>query len=575
YNSSYDVTCSNFGYDGGSISCNSRCLYSLSACYIKTGSSTGSRCGNNDREGNEQCDGTDLNSVSCTKLSYTSGTVKLNYTGGTLSCNKDCTFNVTKCTTGNVIDNTNKTKEECTINKLKDGTETGIDCGGGCPPCALNVSCSKDSDCTSGKCSFGKCVINTCNNSKFDNGTESDVDCGNICKSCGIGKNCARGSDCITGYCSDGICTEDKCTNSLRDDGEVDVDCGGECMLCDIGQSCVSDEDCSSGNCDDEICAEAKPSVNPIKLPLMLAGIIFILAGAGYIIYKAFIVKPPIAVSKYGYAEYAAGIAPGSNGNNMPTLTPEERKELIKKQQEAMLKKRESRNAERKDVLQKLNDSDKKDDSNKDVKTAVIKVGGSSDGEYVELSKLNKDNEDYVDLLKVKDSKDAETNKTFEKLKDISKGRVLSKEHIQNKEEKQSTSENIEKDKTTTKQEKEEKQSTSEKIDKDKTIKQDIKKTKDAKIIKKISKITGKPAKSIRPKIGGNKKISHTDMLNVLGQMDKGTIMSKAFTDVLSQLLKSGKMNKDNVSNILFEYMDKGLLTKSDVAKISSKLKII
>jgi hypothetical protein len=48
-------------------------------------------CGNNIREGSEQCDGKDLGGQTCTSLGYS---------GGTLSCNPDCTFNTSGCWTG-------------------------------------------------------------------------------------------------------------------------------------------------------------------------------------------------------------------------------------------------------------------------------------------------------------------------------------------------------------------------------------------------------------------------------------------------------------------------------------------
>lgn len=47
-------------------------------------------CGNNIKEINEECDGPDLGGQSC---------VSLGYSGGTLSCNSNCTFNTSQCTT--------------------------------------------------------------------------------------------------------------------------------------------------------------------------------------------------------------------------------------------------------------------------------------------------------------------------------------------------------------------------------------------------------------------------------------------------------------------------------------------
>lgn len=48
-------------------------------------------CGNGIQEGSEQCDGSDLGGATC---------VSLGYAGGTLSCQADCTFNTSACTSG-------------------------------------------------------------------------------------------------------------------------------------------------------------------------------------------------------------------------------------------------------------------------------------------------------------------------------------------------------------------------------------------------------------------------------------------------------------------------------------------
>jgi hypothetical protein len=48
-------------------------------------------CGNNVKETGEDCDGSDLDGQTCTGLGYA---------GGTLTCNVDCTFNTSACTSG-------------------------------------------------------------------------------------------------------------------------------------------------------------------------------------------------------------------------------------------------------------------------------------------------------------------------------------------------------------------------------------------------------------------------------------------------------------------------------------------
>src|SRR3989338_4590446 len=60
-------------------------------CVSDPSCTTSPVCGNNIREGTEQCDGSDLASQTCQSLGFSSGT---------LSCSASCTFNTNSCTTG-------------------------------------------------------------------------------------------------------------------------------------------------------------------------------------------------------------------------------------------------------------------------------------------------------------------------------------------------------------------------------------------------------------------------------------------------------------------------------------------
>ena len=55
------------------------------------GAGAGTVCGNNIKEIDEQCDGTDLGGQTCTGLGYS---------GGTLICNQSCNFDTSSCTGG-------------------------------------------------------------------------------------------------------------------------------------------------------------------------------------------------------------------------------------------------------------------------------------------------------------------------------------------------------------------------------------------------------------------------------------------------------------------------------------------
>lgn len=92
-------------------------------------------------------------------------------------------------------------------NRVRDGDESGRDCGGGsCPPCTAGEGCQRGSDCSSCLCEDGMCVAPRCDNQVKD-GCETDVDCGGPCgSSCGAGEACAFKGDCASLRCQEGAC---------------------------------------------------------------------------------------------------------------------------------------------------------------------------------------------------------------------------------------------------------------------------------------------------------------------------------------------------------------------------------
>ena len=70
----------------------------------------------------------------------------------------------------------------CT-DRVLNGDETAIDCGGSCPACPVGSTCVGPADCDSRMCMTGKCVGLTCMNAILD-GNETDVDCGGGCQPC-------------------------------------------------------------------------------------------------------------------------------------------------------------------------------------------------------------------------------------------------------------------------------------------------------------------------------------------------------------------------------------------------------
>lgn len=128
-------------------------------------------------------------------------------------------------------------------NGIKDGFETDVDCGGGCPECAEGAGCGQGADCESGICAG---LSHVCAPAGCDDGIlnldETDCDgdgcqvavqggvkacvgagctreCGGVCGRCSALKKCAADTDCATGSCNGGVC----CV----------VPCPGVCHVCD------------------------------------------------------------------------------------------------------------------------------------------------------------------------------------------------------------------------------------------------------------------------------------------------------------------------------------------------------
>eukprot|EP01043_Picozoa_sp_COSAG02_P003812 COSAG02_NODE_96_length_37408_cov_9.762604_8_plen_3626_part_00 len=131
---------------------------------------------------------------------------------------------------------------------------------------APTCGCESRRDCNSRKCFAGFCF--SCTNGVKD-GSESGVDCGGGCGPCPAGESCTSLWDCESRSCVDWStdpavqnlrCTD--CSNGLKEDIEADVDCGVDagCQLCNVGDTCSRDEDCNSLTCENGICVNLSPT---------------------------------------------------------------------------------------------------------------------------------------------------------------------------------------------------------------------------------------------------------------------------------------------------------------------------
>lgn len=103
------------------------------------------------------------------------------------------------------------------------------------------------SPCESGSC-METAPADTCQD-RVKDGDESDVDCGGSCRTCKSGEQCSGAADCESGACDGGACRAPSCSDGVRDGFESDVDCGGSCGGCALEGRCFSSGDCASGQC--------------------------------------------------------------------------------------------------------------------------------------------------------------------------------------------------------------------------------------------------------------------------------------------------------------------------------------
>jgi hypothetical protein len=156
---------------------------------------------------------------------------------------------------------TSPAPESCSDNR-RDQDETGVDCGGNCvTDCVAGQGCRVDGDCSpSLLCSPSShvCAAISCADGRQD-GDEILVDCGGgTCPGCPVGTACVDATDCNSGICALGTCrTSPLCGDAELDGDETDVDCGGSdpnCQRCADGDSCQGNADCARGGCAQGTC---------------------------------------------------------------------------------------------------------------------------------------------------------------------------------------------------------------------------------------------------------------------------------------------------------------------------------
>jgi len=182
------LTCASFGHDAGTLTCTETCTIDVTSC-----ADTQPQCGNDVIEGNELCDGQDLDGMTCASFGYD---------GGQLACAYDCRY----FQTGNCVF---ATPEICD-NLHDDDGDGARDCDD--LECSTHPSCQVETctaadlyhdsaaTCPDGsRCGVDQNLIPTClPDAMFAGGT--------FYGACGANQECPFGSFCVGPSTEEAVC---------------------------------------------------------------------------------------------------------------------------------------------------------------------------------------------------------------------------------------------------------------------------------------------------------------------------------------------------------------------------------
>ena len=143
---------------------------------------------------------------------------------------------------------------------IKNGDETGTDCGGSAPTkCPAGQGCKTNADCNNLACDPTTMVCDPQSNTDgVKNGDETGIDCGGPTapNKCPPGQGCATTADCANTLCNTTtlVCDPPSSTDGLKNGTETDIDCGGgaptNASPCAVGLQCAGvDTNCASSVC--------------------------------------------------------------------------------------------------------------------------------------------------------------------------------------------------------------------------------------------------------------------------------------------------------------------------------------
>jgi hypothetical protein len=537
--SNINATCAKLGFAGGSIKCTSKtCNYDTTACLPKL-------CGNAKVDTGEQCDG-GVGKLTCEDHGMKSGTLRCS--SDCKISTKDCIGTATVCGDGFI--GPGETCDEgfqgqtCEDYNLISGTLGCIDCNISTDNC-FNGYCGDNEIDQGESCdglTWGEVYYCKDLSSQFVSGIPvCGLDCHFNTEECvpavipPESKLCLSDNDCKFGQkCEDNACVsksninitdtlEDTDLDGLPDDWEIDY-------FDNLDEDSVSDSDGDGYSNYDEYYAGTDPTdpedkpVAPksenhtLGLIFLIIGLVFMLAGGGYIVYVRYINPPPKPTYNYPTGQNSAvNLSEPKESPEVKAARLAAEKKKLELQEKARNKAKEAKEQERKKLLSSFTKEKPQEENNKN---------------EITKTKTNSVQTKTLAEKKIPDSKSTlstqEHEDTFSDLEKLAHDEI---------------------DETLTK----------------KTTNE---------IFKDLAELSGSSKNKIKVAINNN-DVTSDDIVALFENAEKKQLTPKKLTPIFKHLISKGKLDHDVVHDTIHELHNQEKLTQQQKEKILKDLEEI
>ena len=346
------------------------------------------------------------------------------------------------------------------------------------------------------------------------------------------------------------------------------------------GQSSTEDSDGEDGQPQEPPAEPYNPEKESslLGLILIIIGAVLIVAGAGYLVWDAIKRKKSPAYQQQPKLVREKQAPPVTRTRSREDQARDVTRELFEK-------KAKERQKKRKNVLSAFSSEQQESESTAPELTAEeameelsrsAQAGSETTSSQTEVEKEEKSVEETKTSEEIQESGEVEDEDVFQELDAVIEGKESDRdksveETVEKKE--------LQKDKEPGSESNDEEADAEaeileevEELEKEKQSEEEKSEEKD--VFKQLAELSGTDHEEVKKAVD-KEEVSSKDLIKVFANVSsQKQIDANVFKEILSQLLKKGKVSKHTVAEILFEFLDEELLTKGEVSNLLKKLKI-